>query len=157
MSTSTPPPPSTSSSSKPPRRHPVPPFTRQTALQKVRAAEAAWNTRDPHTVAAAYTPHSVWRNRTAFFEGREAIIEFLTAKWQREERYRLMKELWCYEGNRISVRFEYEWWDGKGKGVWMRTHGNEHWQFDADGYMERRDMSANDYEIEEKDRRYRDD
>jgi len=98
---------------------------------------------------------SKWRNRTEFFTGRQAIIEFLTRKWAKELDYRLMKELWCYAGNRISVRFEYEWRDADNPNQWMRTHGNEHWEFDDNGLMCIRDMSANDYPIEESERRYR--
>ncbi len=131
-----------------------PPFTLETALAKVKAAQDAWNTRNPEIVAQAYTEDSQWRNRTEFFSGRAAIKEFLRRKWARELDYRLMKELWCYTGNRISVRFEYEWHDDRGQ--WYRTHGNEHWEFDDDGLMLRRDMSANDYPIAEADRRYRD-
>src|ERR1700748_2131026 len=130
-----------------------PPFTEETARAKVRAAQDAWNTRDPEIVARAYTPDSAWRNRTEFFEGREAIKEFLHRKWAKELDYRLMKELWCYTDNRISVRFEYEWHDESDQ--WYRTHGNEHWEFDENGLMRRRDMSANDYSIEETDRRYK--
>lgn len=131
-----------------------PPFTEETARAKVKAAEDAWNTRDPERVAKAYTEDSVWRNRTEFFTGRDAIRAFLQRKWAKELHYKLMKELWCYQGNRISVRFEYEWQDAD-TGQWMRTHGNEHWEFDDEGLMRRRDMSANDYPIEESDRRYR--
>lgn len=134
-------------------RPPVPPFTEETARIKVKKAEDAWNTRDPDRVALAYTEDSVWRNRDEFFQGREAIRAFLRRKWAKELDYRLMKELWCYQGNRISVRFEYEWHDAQGQ--WFRTHGNEHWEFDEEGLMRRRDMSANDYPIEETDRRYR--
>ena len=133
-------------------RRPIPPFSRETALAKVQAAEDAWNTRDPKVVAQAYTPDSEWRNRDEFFTGREAIEEFLTRKWSTELHYRLMKELWCYAANRISVRFEYEW-QHAGTGQWFRTHGNEHWEFDNDGYMRRRDMSANDIPIASEDRR----
>jgi nuclear transport factor 2 (NTF2) superfamily protein len=134
-------------------RPPVPPFTLETARQKVKAAEDAWNTRDPERVAGAYTPDSRWRNRDEFFEGREAIVAFLTRKWERELDYRLMKELWAFEGNRISVRFEYESRDAGGQ--WWRSHGNEHWEFDDLGYMRRRDASINDVPIEESERRYR--
>ncbi len=136
------------------QREPIPPFTRQTALQKVQAAEDAWNARDPELVAQAYSPDSVWRNRDEFFEGREAIVEFLTRKWSTELHYRLMKELWSYTDYRISVRFEYEWQHAQ-TGRWFRTHGNEHWEFDADGYMTRRDMSANDIPITAEHRRIR--
>jgi uncharacterized protein len=130
-----------------------PPFTEETARAKVKAAENAWNTCDPEVVAQAYTVDSQWRNRTEFFKGREAIKDFLKRKWAKELNYRLMKELWAYTDNRISVRFEYEWRDAIGQ--WFRTHGNEHWEFNAEGLMSRRDMSANDYPIHEPDRRYR--
>ncbi len=132
-------------------RPPVPPFTEETARAKVKAAENAWNSRDPEVVAKAYTEDSEWRNRDEFFTGREAIKEFLTRKWAKELDYKLMKELWAYSGNHISVRFEYEWHDASGQ--WYRTHGNEHWEFDENGLMRRRDMSANDIPIEESDRR----
>ena len=134
-------------------RPPLPPFDEETARQKVKAAEDAWNTRDPEKVAQAYTEDSVWRNRDEFFEGREEIIAFLRRKWARELDYRLMKELWCYQGNRISVRFEYESHDESGQ--WWRSHGNEHWEFDDEGYMRRREASINDVGIEESDRRIR--
>ncbi len=130
-----------------------PPFTLETARAKVQAAEDAWNSRDPERVALAYTPDSEWRNRAEFFSGREAIKEFLRRKWAKELDYRLMKELWAFTDNRISVRFEYEWRDAAGQ--WYRTHGNEHWEFDEEGLMRRRDMSANDCPIEESQRRYR--
>ena len=130
----------------------IPPFTEETALAKVKAAQDAWNSRDPERVALAYTEDSQWRNRDEFFTGREAIKEFLTRKWASELDYRLMKELWAYTGNRISVRFEYEWHDESDQ--WYRTHGNEHWEFDEEGLMRRRDMSANDVPIAESDRRY---
>ncbi len=130
-----------------------PPFTEETARAKVKAAEDAWNTRDPERVALAYTVDSEWRNLDEFFAGRDAIKEFLARKWKKELDYRLMKELWAYQGNRISVRFEYEWHDEAGQ--WYRTHGNEHWEFDEEGLMRRRDMSANDIPIEESERRYR--
>ncbi|MCI0354137.1 MAG: nuclear transport factor 2 family protein [Acidobacteria bacterium] len=131
-----------------------PPFTEESARAKVQSAEDAWNTRDPEVVARAYSEDSEWRNRTEFFQGREAIKAFLRRKWAREREYRLKKELWAWAGNRISVRFEYEWCDAQ-TGLWMRTHGNEHWEFDEDGLMRRRDMSANDYPIAESERRYR--
>ncbi len=138
--------------SRPPQpRPPVPPFTEETARAKVRAAEEAWNARDPDRVALAYTEDSEWRNRDEFFKGREEIIAFLRRKWARELDYRLMKELWCYQGNRISVRFEYESRDEDGQ--WWRSHGNEHWEFDDKGLMSRRDASINDYRINESDRR----
>ena len=130
-----------------------PPFTLETARAKVQAAEDAWNSRDPERVALAYTTDSQWRNRADFITGRDAIKEFLRRKWSKELDYRLMKELWAFTGNRISVRFEYEWRDAAGQ--WFRTHGNEHWEFDEEGLMRRRDMSANEYPIEESQRRYR--
>lgn len=128
-----------------------PPFTRETALAKVKAAENAWNSCDPERVALAYTPDSEWRNRDRFLTGRAAIKAFLTEKWRRELDYRLMKELWAFTDNRISVRFEYELRDVHGQ--WWRSHGNEHWEFDADGLMRRRDASINDIRIEESERR----
>ncbi len=131
----------------------IPPFTEETARAKVKAAQDAWNSRDPERVALAYTEDSQWRNRDEFFTGREAIKEFLTRKWAGELDYRLMKELWAYTDNRISVRFEYEWRDESDQ--WYRTHGNEHWEFDEEGLMRRRDMSANDVPIAESERRYR--
>lgn len=129
-----------------------PPFTEESARAKVQAAEDAWNTRDPQRVALAYTVDSQWRNRDQFFTGREAIEAFLQHKWEKELDYRLMKELWAFTDNRISVRFEYEWRDTNGQ--WYRTHGNEHWEFDESGLMRRRDMSANDVKICEGDIRY---
>ena len=132
----------------------TPPFTEEAARAKVKAAEDAWNSRDPERVALAYTVDSQWRNRAEFFTGREAIKEFLTRKWKKELDYRLMKELWAYTGNRISVRFEYEWRDAETRQCY-RTHGNEHWEFDEDGLMRRRDMSANDIPIAESERRHR--
>ncbi len=130
-----------------------PPFTEETARAKVKAAEDAWNSRDPERVALAYTEDSQWRNRTEFFTGREAIKEFLRRKWAKELDYQLMKELWAYTDNRISVRFEYEWRDAD-TGQTYRSHGNEHWEFDEAGLMQRRDMSANDVPIAESERRY---
>ena len=127
-----------------------PPFTEETARAKVQAAEDAWNSRDPERVARAYSLDSEWRNRHVFLGGREAITAFLQGKWERELDYRLMKELWAFTGNRISVRFEYEW---LAAGQWFRTHGNEHWEFDDDGLMRRRDMSANDIPIQAHERR----
>jgi nuclear transport factor 2 (NTF2) superfamily protein len=132
-------------------RPPVPPFTQETARQKVQAAEDAWNSCDPQRVALAYSPDSAWRNRDEFFTGRDAIVEFLTRKWAQELSYRLRKELWCFTENRISVRFEYESHDPSGQ--WWRSHGNEHWEFDDLGYMRRRDASINDYRIDDSDRR----
>ena len=134
------------------QKPPLPPFTEQTAREKVQKAQDAWNTRDPEQVAQAYTIDSDWRDRHRFFKGREAIVEFLRDKWSREQDYKLAKELWSYAGNRISVRFEYEWHDDQGQ--WFRTHGNEHWEFDADGLMRRRDMSANDIPIDASERRF---
>jgi len=131
-------------------RPPLPPFTEITALQKVQSAEDAWNTRDPERVALAYTPDSVWRNRDEHFQGREAIVDFLKRKWNRELSYRLRKELWAYTGNRIAVRFIYEWHDRTGQ--WWRSHGNELWQFTPEGLMERREASINDIAIEFRER-----
>lgn len=130
-----------------------PPFTTETALAKVAAAEAAWNSRDPDRVALAYAEDSEWRNRTEFFRGREAIRAFLTRKWARELDYRLKKELWGFRENRIAVRFEYEWHDETGQ--WYRSYGNEMWEFDADGLMTRRYASINDAPIDEQERRLR--
>jgi len=130
------------------------PFNEDTVREKVKAAQDAWNTRNPEHVAQAYTQDSRWRNHTEFFTGRQAIIEFLKRKWAKELDYRLMKELWCYNENRISVRFEYEWRDADNQKEWMRSHGNEHWEFDDNGLMRIRDMSANDYPIQESERRY---
>ena len=130
-----------------------PPFTLESALAKVQAAEDAWNSRDPDRVSLAYSENSDWRNRDLFFKGREEIRAFLRDKWSKELDYRLMKELWAFTDNRISVRFEYEWRDAAGQ--WYRTHGNEQWEFDLDGLMRRRDMSANDVPIAESQRRYR--
>ncbi|MEN8803692.1 MAG: nuclear transport factor 2 family protein [Thiogranum sp.] len=128
------------------------PFNAETARAKVQAAEKAWNTRNPDTVARACSVDSQWRNRDEFFAGRDAIKAFLTRKWTRELHYQLRKDLWAYTGNRISVRFEYEWQDAT-SGQWYRTHGNEHWEFNDDGLMRRRDMSANDIPIESHERR----
>ena len=135
-------------------RPPVPPFTEETARQKVKAAEDAWNTCDPEKVAGAYSPDSAWRNRDEFFEGRDAIVAFLERKWAREIDYRLRKELWSFVGNRISVRFEYESRDRDGQ--WWRSYGNEQWEFDELGYMRRREASINDVPIDEGERRLRD-
>ena len=133
------------------QRQPLPPFTLESAKQKVQAAEVAWNSRDAERVAQAYSVDSTWRNRDQFFQGRKSIQEFLKGKWERELHYKLMKELWAHSDNRISVRFEYEWQHAE-TGQWYRTHGNEHWEFDEDGYMQRRDMSANDIPINSGDR-----
>jgi len=129
-----------------------PPFTRESAIAKVQAAEDAWNSRDPSRVAKAYSLDTRWRNRDQVFEGRESVEAFLADKWSKELEYRLMKELWAFTEDRISVRFEYEWKNQSGE--WFRTHGNEHWEFDDSGLMARRDMSANDIPIQESDRRY---
>ncbi|RXD03946.1 nuclear transport factor 2 family protein [Sphingomonas sp. UV9] len=131
-------------------RPPLPPFTRETALQKVRAAEDGWNGRDPSRVALAYSPDSVWRNRSDFLQGRDAIVAFLTGKWQRELDYRLVKGLWAHDGNRIAVRFAYEWRDEEGN--WFRSYGNENWEFATDGLMTRRIASINDVAIAESER-----
>jgi nuclear transport factor 2 (NTF2) superfamily protein len=132
-------------------RPPLPPFTEETARQKVQAAEDAWNTCDPERVAQAYSPDSEWRNRSEFISGREAIIAFLRRKWARELDYSLRKDLWAFEGNRIAVRFQYESRDPDGQ--WWRSYGNELWEFDDDGYMRRREASINDVAIEESERR----
>jgi len=130
----------------------VPPFTLETATKKVRAAEDGWNSRDPHKVALAYTEDCHWRNRSEFVTGREEIIEFLTRKWTRENDYRLIKELWAFTGNRIAVRFAYEFRDDAGN--WFRAYGNENWQFNDAGIMERRIASINDLPIAESDRKF---
>lgn len=132
-------------------RPPLPPFTAATAAQKVQSAEDAWNTRDPHRVSLAYTPDSEWRNRSEHFVGREAIVEFLTRKWQHELDYALRKSLWSYHDNRIAVRFQYEWHDNAGQ--WYRSYGNELWEFTDTGLMSRREASINDVPITEADRR----
>jgi nuclear transport factor 2 (NTF2) superfamily protein len=132
-------------------RPPLPPFDEASARRKVQAAEDAWNTRDPERVAGAYTPDSRWRNRSEFLVGRAEIVAFLTGKWEREQAYALRKSLWAWSGNRIAVRFQYEWHDAAGQ--WWRSYGNENWEFDADGYMERREASINDVSIAEGDRR----
>ena len=134
-------------------RPPLPPFTQETAMQKVRAAEDAWNTREPGRVAQAYTEDSQWRNRAEFLHGRIAIEAFLTRKWQRELDYRLIKELWAFHDNRIAVRFAYEWHDDSG--TWFRSYGNENWEFDEQGLMRRRIASINDLPIAESERKYR--
>jgi uncharacterized protein len=132
-------------------RPPVPPFDETTARQKVLAAEAAWNTKDPARVAAAYSPGCVWRNRSEFITGRDEIVEFLTRKWEHELDYVLRKDLWAFSGHRIAVRFQYEWHDHTGR--WFRSYGNENWEFDDLGYMTRREASINDVAIAEADRR----
>ncbi|BDT90057.1 hypothetical protein IFM12275_00330 [Nocardia sputorum] len=132
-------------------RPPLPPFDAESARAKVRAAENAWNTRDPERVAAAYTEDSVWRNRDEFFTGRDAIVEFLTRKWSIENGYALRKDLWAFDDNRIAVRFQYEWHDESAR--WFRSYGNEQWEFAPDGLMSRREASINDVRIEESERR----
>lgn len=134
-------------------RPPLPPFTAETAAQKVRAAEDGWNGRDPAKVALAYSPDSRWRNRSEFFSGRQAIEAFLTRKWAKEHEYRLIKELWAFTDARIAVRFVYEWHDDAGQ--WWRSHGNENWAFDAGGYMAERHASINDVPISEGERLFR--
>lgn len=131
----------------------IPPFTKETAEAKVQAAENAWNSKNPVKVSLAYTIDSEWRNRENFFKGREAIVEFLTKKWNKELHYKLKKYLWSFTGNHISVRFEYEWQDAN-TNQWYRTHGNEHWEFDSNGLMQKRDMSANDIKITVEDRKF---
>ncbi len=134
------------------QRPPVPPFTREDAIKKVRAAEDGWNTRDPEKVSMAYTPDSRWRNRSEFLQGREAIVEFLTRKWAKEQDYRLIKEMFAFGDDRIAVRFAYEWHDDQG--AWFRSYGNENWVFDENGLMARRHASINDVAIDETDRKY---
>ena len=133
-------------------RPPLPPFTAETAAQKARMAEDAWNTRDPERVALAYTSDSRWRNRSEFLQGRAAIVAFLTRKWQRELDYRLIKELWAFDGARIAVRFAYECHDATGQ--WWRSYGNENWEFDDRGFMQRRIASINDLPIAASERKY---
>ena len=134
-------------------RPPLPPFTAETAAQKARMAENAWNTRDPVAVSLAYTEDSIWRNRTEFLSGRPAIVGFLRRKWEREREYRLIKEVWAWQDNRIAARFAYEWHDERGQ--WFRSYGNENWEFDAHGLMRRRLASINDLPIPETGRKYR--
>jgi nuclear transport factor 2 (NTF2) superfamily protein len=134
-------------------RPPIPPFTEETAIQKIRAAEDGWNSQDPAKVALAYTPDSIWRNRSEFIEGREQIEAFLSGKWKREIEYRLIKELWAFTDNRIAVRFAYEWHDNAGS--WFRSYGNENWEFDPDGLMKRRIASINDLPIAQTQRKFR--
>lgn len=134
-------------------RPPLPPFSEETARQKVQMAEDAWNSRDPERVALAYTEDTEWRNRAEFLHGREEVQAFLSRKWSRELDYRLKKTLWAFTGNRIAVRFEYEWHDDSGQ--WYRSHGNENWEFDEHGYMAKRYASINDQPIKEEERRLR--
>ncbi|GLE08520.1 hypothetical protein PINS_up019767 [Pythium insidiosum] len=143
---------SPSTTNEPPRQ-PVPDFTLETAILKVRAAEDAWNSRDPQRVAMAYTRDSAWRNRSQFINGRKEIEAFLTQKWQKESEYRLIKELFTFSGNRIAVRFAYEWYD-KQTTQWFRAYGNENWVFDAKGYMAQRYASINDVPIKESERKF---
>lgn len=133
------------------KRFPIPPFTLETALQKVQAAEDAWNTKDPEKVSLAYTVDTEWRNRTEFINGREEVKKFLTRKWEKELDYKLKKELWGFRENRMAVLFEYEWRDNQGQ--WFRSYGNENWEFDEDGYMRKRFASINDLPINESDRK----
>ncbi|MCS6766230.1 MAG: nuclear transport factor 2 family protein [Candidatus Protistobacter heckmanni] len=133
-------------------RPPLPPFIRETAIQKIRMAEDAWNSHDPERVSLAYTPDSQWRNRVEFVNGRPEIVGFLQRKWAKEIEYRLIKELWAFEGNRIAVRFAYEWRDDAGN--WFRSYGNENWEFDEHGLMRARHASINDLPIRETDRKY---
>jgi len=133
-------------------RPPLPPFTLETARQKARMAEDAWNSRDPERVSLAYTEDSTWRNRGEFFSGRAAIVDFLQRKWAKESDYRLIKDLWAFHDNRIAVRFQYEWHDAGGQ--WHRSYGNEQWEFDEHGLMRRREASINDIEIAESERRF---
>jgi len=133
-------------------RPPFPPFDQEAAIKKVRMAEDAWNTHDPVKVSLAYTPDCVWRNRSQFISGRDEIVEFLTTKWQQEQDYRLIKELWAFAGNRIAVRFAYEWHDDADQ--WHRSYGNENWEFNEHGFMQRRIASINDLEIAESDRKF---
>ncbi|MCS2170912.1 nuclear transport factor 2 family protein [Scandinavium sp. TWS1a] len=132
------------------QRPPLPPFTLESAIHKVRSAEDGWNSRNPDKVALAYTPDSSWRNRSEFIDGREAIVTFLDNKWRKEQEYRLIKELWAYTDNRIAVRFAYEWHDENGK--WFRSYGNENWEFDDNGLMSKRFACINDLPIDEEDR-----
>ncbi|NVN10662.1 nuclear transport factor 2 family protein [Nguyenibacter vanlangensis] len=133
-------------------RPPFPPFTQETAIQKVRAAEDAWNSCDPGRISLGYAPDSYWRNRAEFLQGRAAIVEFLTRKWARELEYRLVKEVWAWHDNRIAVRFAYEWRDDSNN--WFRSYGNENWEFDTDGLMSRRLASINDLSIRESERKF---
>lgn len=135
------------------KRFPLPPFTLETALQKVQLAEDAWNSQDPERVSKAYTINSEWRNRTQFINGREEIVGFLTEKWQKEKHYKLKKELWGFRENRMAVRFEYEYQDADGQ--WWRAYGNENWEFDDDGLMRKRYASINDLPIEENERKFK--
>ena len=132
------------------KKYPLPPFTLETALQKVKLAEDAWNSKDPERVSKAYTIDTEWRNRTEFINGREEVIAFLERKWQNEKHYKLKKELWGFRKNRIAVRFEYEYQNHNGQ--WFRAYGNENWEFDENGLMQKRFASINDLEIKEEER-----
>lgn len=134
-------------------RPPLPPFNLESARQKVRMAEDAWNNQDPEKVSLAYTPDSQWRNRSEFLSGRAEIVQFLRRKWAQEQEYRLIKEIWAHDGNRIAVRFAYEWQDGSGQ--WYRSYGNENWEFSPEGLMQQRHASINDLKIEESERKFR--
>lgn len=133
------------------QRHPLPPFTHETAVQKVQLAEDAWNSKNPEKIALAYTEDSEWRNRSEFVTGREEIVKFLTGKWEKELDYKLKKELWAFTDNRIAVRYEYEYHNAEGQ--WFRAYGNENWEFDENGLMQRRFASVNDLAIDESERR----
>ena len=135
------------------KKFPLPPFTMETALQKVQLAEDAWNSRDPERISQAYTADTEWRNRTEFINGREQVVDFLKRKWQKELNYKLRKELWGFRENRMAVRFEYEYQDTEGN--WFRAYGNENWEFDENGLMRKRYASINDLPIEEKDRKFK--
>lgn len=135
------------------KRYPLPPFTLETAQEKVQKAEDAWNSQDPVAVSKAYTVDSEWRNRTEFINGRDEIVEFLTRKWKKEKHYKLKKELWGFRENRMAVRFEYEFQDDQGQ--WFRAYGNENWEFDENGLMQKRFASINDLKIDEKDRKFK--
>ncbi|WP_456312409.1 nuclear transport factor 2 family protein [Pseudomonas shirazensis] len=135
------------------QKHPLPPFTLETAKQKIQLAEDGWNSQDPERVSLAYTPDSEWRNRSEFVNGREEIVTFLSKKWQKEKNYKLKKEYWAHTDNRIAVRFEYEYQNPEGK--WFRAYGNENWEFDENGLMEKRYASINDLKIDEADRKFK--
>ena len=134
------------------KKHPLPPFTEETAKQKIQMAEDAWNSKDPQKVSMAYTPDTEWRNRSEFINGREEVVAFLTRKWQTELDYKLKKEYWAHVGNRIAVRFEYEYHNENGE--WFRAHGNENWEFDENGLMAKRFASINDVPIKESERKF---
>ena len=138
-----------------PPKPPLPPFTRETAIQKIRLAEDAWNSQDPDRVKMAYSNDTIWRNRSTFLQGRAEVRQFLTGKWDREQEYRLIKELWAYSENRIAVRFCYEYRKAGSENQWFRAYGNENWEFNAQGLMTHRHASINDLAIDEKDRKFR--